>query len=77
MTTRETQYELYRALKAHRADLEITRRTATRLDQEIDRRIEAVLRLLEWLSQALEPVLAAFPEVSPAPMTISGMVNSL
>jgi hypothetical protein len=62
MTASETQRQLYQALKAHKSDLEITRATASGLNQEIDPRIEAVRRLLEWLSQALEIEHTAFQQ---------------
>jgi hypothetical protein len=68
MTTRETQHELYRVLKAHKSELEITRGAASGPDLEIlDRRIEAIRLLLEWIWQALEPL----PEASPAAQTPS------
>jgi hypothetical protein len=71
MTAGDRQFELCQALKAHKFDLEITRGISA-LDQDIlDRRIEAVQQLLEYFSPALEPVPAAFPEVSPALMTVS------
>jgi hypothetical protein len=77
MTAGERQFELCQALKAHKFELDNVRGVSA-FDQEIlDRRIEAVQQLLEYFSPALEPVPAAFPEVSPALMTVSGMVNSL
>jgi hypothetical protein len=66
--TRETQYQLYRALNAHTSDLEITRSFTSGRDLEVlDRRIEAAHGLLEWVEQALER--PAFPAV-PTPTTI-------
>jgi hypothetical protein len=72
MTTRETQHELYRVLKAHKSELEITRGAASGPDLEIlDRRIEAVRRLLRWLEQSLELDPLAFPEVQTPPPSSS------
>jgi hypothetical protein len=66
MATGDARRQLYQALKAHKFDLEITRSVTSGLDLEVlDRRIEAVQLLLEWLSQALEPP----PEASPAAQT--------
>jgi hypothetical protein len=60
--TRETQRQLYEALRTHTSGLEITRGAASGLDLVVlDRRIEAVRLLLEWLSQALEPQPPVFP----------------
>jgi len=62
MTTAEMQHELYEVLKAHKSELEL-RRGVTSADPEVlDRRIEAIRLLLEWLSRALE----LEPPVSPA-----------
>jgi hypothetical protein len=48
--TIEAQFELLQAL-AHKFDLEITRGAASRPRQEVlERRVEAVQLLLEWLS---------------------------
>jgi hypothetical protein len=56
MATREAHHQLYQALNAHKLELEMTRGVTSGLDLEVlDRRIEAAQRLLEWLSQALEP----------------------
>jgi hypothetical protein len=66
--TRETQRQLYQALKVHTSELEITRGATLGLDLEaLDRRIEAAQGLLEWLSQALEPQPPAFPAVQAPP----------
>jgi hypothetical protein len=49
--TIEAQFELLQAL-AHEFDLEITRGAASRPGQEVlERRVEAVQLLLEWLSR--------------------------
>lgn len=59
-----SQIELFEALLAHSAELEVTRGAASDLELEaLGRRIEAVRLLLEWLSQALEPQVPAFPVV--------------
>jgi hypothetical protein len=66
MTTRETQYELYQALVAHKFELDNIRGVSA-LDQEIlDRRIEDVQRLLEWVSQASDLEPTASPSSSNA-----------
>jgi hypothetical protein len=53
--SRETQYQLYQALKAHVSELEIQRGVTSGPDLEIlDRRIEANQQLLKWLWRALE-----------------------
>jgi hypothetical protein len=74
----EAQVELYRALKAHTSDLEITRGVSA-LDQEIlDRRIEAARQLSDWLSRALEPPPAAFPDgdgVEALRQTVDGLAS--
>jgi hypothetical protein len=58
--------DLYDALKTHKSALEIIRDGAAAPYQEVlDSRIAAVQRLLEWLSQALEPQ----PPASPATQT--------
>ena len=63
----EAQVEVYLALQAHKCDLEITRGVSA-LDQEVlDRRIEDVQRLLEWLEQALEIEPRASPAVQTSP----------
>ena len=68
--TREAQRQLYQALKAHKAELEITRGVAPGSDLEIlHRRIEAARLLLEWLSQALEPQTPASPAVQTPPLS--------
>jgi hypothetical protein len=48
----DAQRQLYQALKTLRSDLEIERGGA--LDYDLDDRIEATQRVLEWLEQALE-----------------------
>jgi hypothetical protein len=66
--TRETQRQLFQVLKAHRSELEITRGVTSAPDLEVlDRRIEAVLLLLEWLSTTLELGPAASPAVQTPP----------
>jgi hypothetical protein len=66
--TRETQYQLYRALNAHTSALEITRSFTSGRDLEVlDRRIEAAHGLLEWVEQALErPVSRQFQRRPPS-----------
>jgi hypothetical protein len=55
--TMERRKALYEALKSHKFDLEITRSITSGPDLEVlNRRIEAARLLLEWLSQALEPL---------------------
>jgi hypothetical protein len=74
----EAQVELYLALEAHKFDLEITR-GVTALDQEIlDRRVEAVQRLLESLSQAigLDPP-ASQPVETPPPSSAQADLNQI
>jgi hypothetical protein len=60
----EDRRQLYEAVKAHAANLEIVRSVSSGSDLEaaLDRRIADTQRLLEWLSQALEPHPSAFPE---------------
>jgi hypothetical protein len=54
-TVTEAQVELYQVLKAHKLELLEDRRGVSARDEEtLDRRIEAVQRLLEWLEQELE-----------------------
>ncbi len=66
--TRETQRQLYQAVKAHIFELEITRGVGEGLDREaLDRRIEAARQLSEWLSQVLELQPAAFPAAQTPP----------
>jgi hypothetical protein len=66
--TRETQRQLFQALKAHKFDLEITRSITSALDPEVlDRRIEAARLLLEWLAPALELGPPASPAVQTPP----------
>jgi hypothetical protein len=60
--------QLYRALEAHRFDLEIMRSVASGFDlKTLDRRMEAVRLLLEWLSQApgLEPLASPAAQMPP------------
>jgi hypothetical protein len=66
--TRETQRQLYQALKTHKLDLEITRPITSDLDLEVlDRRIEAARLLLEWLSRTLGPDPPSFPTAQTPP----------
>jgi hypothetical protein len=66
--TRETQRELFQALRAHKFDLEIRRSITSGLDLEVlDRRIEAARLLLEWISRAPELGPAAYPAVQTPP----------
>jgi hypothetical protein len=66
--TKTRERQLYQALKAHKVELEITRRVASGRDREaLNRRVEAVWQLLEWLSQAPEPEPPVFPEVQTPP----------
>jgi hypothetical protein len=68
MATREARCQLYQALEAHKFGLEITRGLLSGPDLEIlDRRIAAVQLLLEWLSRALEPHPASFPDTLKRP----------
>jgi hypothetical protein len=68
--TKETQHRLYQALKAHKSELEIIRGVASGPDLEaVDRRIEATLLLLEWLSLAPEPQPPAFPAAQTQPQS--------
>jgi hypothetical protein len=69
MPTREALQQLYKALTAHKAHLEITERFMT--DVDLDRRIEAARLLLEWLEPALEPEPPASPEVQTPPPSTS------
>jgi len=50
----EARRQLYEAVTAHKVDLEITRGFADLEMEELDRRIEASQRLLDWLEQAPE-----------------------
>jgi hypothetical protein len=69
--TRETQCQLYQAVKAHKSGLEIIRGVASGPDLEaVDRRIEATLLLLEWIARALDLETPASPAVqTPQPST--------
>jgi hypothetical protein len=61
MTT-EAQRQLYQALSTHKFELEIIRGAASGPDLEVlDRRIEAVRLLLEWIALALELEPSASP----------------
>jgi hypothetical protein len=50
----QVRRQLYEAVAAHKADLEITRGFAGLELEVLDRRIENTRRLLEWLDQAHE-----------------------
>jgi hypothetical protein len=66
--TRETERQLYQAVKSHTLNLEITRAGASGPDLEVvDRRIADSRLLLEWLSQALELGPPASPVVETPP----------
>jgi hypothetical protein len=53
--TNAAQRQLYEALNAHKSELEITQGVASGPDLEaLNRRIEAVRLLLEWIARALE-----------------------
>jgi hypothetical protein len=54
MATEEARRQLYKAVTAHKVDLEITRGFASLELEVLDRRIEATQLLLEWLEQAQE-----------------------
>jgi hypothetical protein len=54
MPTGNAQRQLYEAVAAHKADLEIERGFAGLELKVLDRRIEDTRLLLEWLEQALE-----------------------
>jgi hypothetical protein len=52
----ESQYKLFEALKAHKAQLETERGGVSAHDQAVlDRRIDGAHKLLDWLSTVLEP----------------------
>jgi hypothetical protein len=74
----EAQVELYLALEAHKFDLEITRRHGARSRDSFDRRVEAVPRLLESLSQAigLDPP-ASQPVETPPPSSAQADLNQI
>jgi hypothetical protein len=68
----EDRRQLYKAVKAHAASFGSAPSVNSGPDPEAasDRRIADTRRLLEWLSQALEPHPSAFPEVrTPPPST--------
>ena len=69
----EDRRQLYEAVKAHAANLEIARSVSSGSDLEaaLDRRIAETRRLLEWLSQALEPQPAASPTAQTQPPSTS------
>jgi hypothetical protein len=70
--TRETQRQLYQAVKSHTLNLEITRGGASGPDLEVlNRRIEAARLLLEWISRALELDPPASPTVQTPPPSSS------
>jgi hypothetical protein len=50
----EARVELYQVLKAHKLELEDRRGVSARDEEILDRRIEAVQLLIEWLEQELE-----------------------
>jgi hypothetical protein len=54
MVSEQARRQLYEAVAAHRADLEIERGFAGLELKVLDRRIEASQQLLEWLEQAHE-----------------------
>jgi hypothetical protein len=54
MASEKARRQLYEAVAAHRADLEIERGFAGLELKVLDRRIEASQQLLEWLEQAHE-----------------------
>jgi hypothetical protein len=54
MASEQVRRQLYEAVAAHRADLEIERGFAGLELEVLDRRIEASQRLLEWLEQTPE-----------------------
>ena len=63
MATTEAQRRLYQALEAHKSDLEI-KLGVLALDQDIlERRIEDVQRLLEWVSQLSKLELSISAEI--------------
>jgi hypothetical protein len=63
----DAQVQLFRALKAHKSELEIERVVAS--DCDLEERIEATQQLLEWLSRALEPHPPAFRRAQPGNTT--------
>jgi hypothetical protein len=54
MASEKARRQLYEAVAAHRADLEVERGFAGLEMEELERRIEASQRLLEWLEQTPE-----------------------
>jgi hypothetical protein len=61
---REAKFELFQAVERHKLDLEFERGVISGPDLEVlDRRVEAVQQLLEWLSRALGPDPPSFPAV--------------
>jgi hypothetical protein len=54
MASEKARRQLYEAVAAHKADLEITRGFAGLEIEELNRRIEASQQLLEWLEKAHE-----------------------
>jgi hypothetical protein len=64
----DAQIELFRALRAHTAELEIERDSASgHVLEALDRRVEAARLLLDWVSKALGPGPAGFPTQTPSP----------
>jgi hypothetical protein len=71
-TTGEARRQTYQALRAHSSELEIERGVTSSPDLEVlDRRIEAVRLLLEWISPALELDPPTSPEVQTPPPSTS------
>jgi hypothetical protein len=54
MVSEKVRRQLYEAVAAHKADLEVERGFTGLELNELDRRIEASQQLLEWLEQAHE-----------------------
>ena len=54
MVSEQARRQLYEAVAAHKADLEIERGFADLELKVLDRRIEDTRQLLEWLDQALD-----------------------
>jgi hypothetical protein len=68
MTRDAQRQQLYEALRAHASELEIERSVTSGPDLEVlDRRIEAVRLLLEWIWRALALEPPASPEVQTPP----------
>jgi hypothetical protein len=72
MTRDAQRQQLYEALRAHASELEIERSVTSGPDLEVlDRRIEAVRLLLEWIWRALALEPPASPEVQTPPRSSS------